>query len=125
MKTERHQNHLLSEILAECSDAVLMIDDDFEILFFNEAFEHLLQYDKGELKGKRLQNIIREKFPVDLKDDVGAPKNGGPNEITAIQKDGNAIRLKIKSKKIDFADLNGTLYFFENKSRANEEFEDL
>ena len=83
MKQERRQNHLLTEILAECSDAVLMIDDDFEILFFNEAFEHLLQYDKGELKEKKLQNIIIEKLPVNLKYDVGAPKNGGPNEITA------------------------------------------
>ena len=125
MKPERHQNQLLSEILAECSDAVLMIDDNFEILFFNAAFERLLQYDKGELKEKNLQNIIREKLPVDLKDDVGAPKNGGPNEITAIQKDGNTVRLKIKSKKIDFADLNGILYFFENRSRENEEVENL
>ena len=125
MKQERRQNHLLTEILAECSDAVLMIDDDFEILFFNEAFEHLLQYDKGELKEKKLQNIIIEKLPVDLKYDVGAPKNGGPNEITAIQKDGNFIRLKIKSKKIDFPDLSGTLYFFENRSWENQEVENL
>ena len=125
MKPERHQNHLLSEILAECSDAVLMIDDDFEILFFNGAFEHLLQYDRGELKEKKLQNIIREKLPVDLNDDIGAAKNAEPNEITAIQKDGNAIRLKIKSKKIDFPDLNVTLYFFENRARENEEVENL
>lgn len=125
MKQERRQNHLLTEILAECSDAVLMIDDDFEILFFNEAFEHLLQYDKGELKEKKLQNIIIEKLPVNLKYDVGAPKNGGPNEITAIQKDGNFIRLKIKSKKIDFPDLSGTLYFFENRSWENQEVENL
>lgn len=125
MKPKRHQNHLLSEILAESSDAVLMIDDDFEILFFNAAFEYLLQYNKGELKEKKFQNIIKEKLPVDVKDDLGSTRNAGPNEITAIQKDGNSIRLKIKSKKIDFADLNGTLYFFENKSRANEEVENL
>lgn len=125
MKQERRQNHLLNEILSECSDAVLMIDDDFEILFFNAAFEHLLQYDKGELKEKKFQNIIREKLPVDLNDDIGVSENAGLNEITAIQKDGNTVRLKIKSKKIDFADLNGILYFFENRSRENEEVENL
>ncbi|MDN3606138.1 sensor histidine kinase [Kaistella yonginensis] len=125
MKPAINQNLLVNEIFAECSDAVLMVDSIGEIHFFNAAFEELLKYEKGELKEKKIQNLIKEELPNFSKKDTIAFKLDPEEEFTGINKYGAFIRLKVKSKKISFEETELYVYFFKNRYAATEELEDV
>lgn len=118
------EKHLLNEIFATSLDAVLIVDSNAEFFFINEAFENLLQYKKGELQGKNLQDIFSEKKPS-----LNISSSGGENNldktITAIKKDGSSILLNVKSTNINFEKEDYTLLFFEDVFSDDGELENI
>jgi methyl-accepting chemotaxis protein len=66
-------------LLQESKDAVLVIDEDGKIIFWNKAAENLWGYSAAEAIGKSIETYI---------DNVGEEKNKQGKEIIVQQKDG-------------------------------------
>ncbi|RKX27107.1 MAG: hypothetical protein DRP45_01870 [Candidatus Zixiibacteriota bacterium] len=94
---------MLSRITASVMDAVIMMDDQGNISFWNNAAEHIFGYSNSEAKGRNLHDLIAPKryheahhkaMPHFLATGEGAAM-GKTLELTAFRKDGTEFPVEL------------------------------
>lgn len=105
----------IDKTLEQCVDAVVTIDNENNIIFFNAAAERLWKCDKEQVLHKNVKMLV----PVDIQAShdklVNNNRNGGTDKIVGISRDvcfkdfkGNEVWGNLSLSKIELA--NKTLY---------------
>ncbi len=104
-------------IAASAQDAIIMMDDEGKITFWNKAAEEIFGYSEKEVQGKEMQNLIfSEPYYEKFKDDFAKfretgriPNNGRFIEITAIKRDGIEFPMEISVSRVKLKGLWNTI----------------
>ncbi|MFH1196877.1 MAG: PAS domain S-box protein [bacterium] len=94
-KTESY-NKFLADILTKVSDAVIAVDEDMKITYWNDAAEMIYGWTSDEMKGKVIQEVLPAYFISTTQDEVTAQliSNGfWRGEIIQHNKNGKSINI--------------------------------
>ncbi len=94
---ERHRS-----VVESARDAIVTIDDDGLISFWNRAAEKMFGYTKDEIVGRPLKQIIPTRFQESAKDGIEglktiktSPHSGQHRPVSATHKDGHEFSVEI------------------------------
>ncbi|MHA1681202.1 MAG: PAS domain S-box protein [Promethearchaeota archaeon] len=95
------------DLIESLNDAFMIDDENFKITYVNEKFCQLLGFEKREVIGKTLFEMVDEEMLDLFKEQMDARKNGisGNYELTFRKKDGNLLYALVSAKPI--SDLTG------------------
>ena len=93
----------VSAISAAALDAIVMIDNDANIMFWNQAAERILGYSHSEAMGKNLHTLIAsQRFRAEFENGLAGFKKTGEGgaigkivELVAVHKDGHEFPVEI------------------------------
>lgn len=80
-------NSSLQQVLEQAIDAVVTIDHNNLVTYFNPAAETLWGYDKSEVIGQNVKMLVPSEFRADHDDFVDANRRTGQNKIVGTSRD--------------------------------------
>lgn len=110
--TERkHTEEMLKAITSAARDAIIMIDNDGNITFWNEAAERIFGYSQDEALGKNCHELLAPARFLDLHHkafshfQVTGEGNaiGKTLELSAVRKDGTEFSMELSLSAVNFA----------------------
>ena len=100
---ERH-NTAFSEVLYQIAEAVLVLDRELNIVYINQAFQHILGYAPGDVLGKALSllSVPGQPDPLQPAEVVQRVNESGwwRGEVQRLAKDGTAIPFQLSASAI-------------------------
>lgn len=107
----KKKEELLSKITNTASDAIVLLDNDGKVIFWNPAAEEMFGYTKQEMTGKELHSVLApSEFFGDYKKGFGLFKHTGQGiaidktlEFTAVKKNGTKFPIEVSTSamKVD------------------------
>ena len=105
-----------SGIISIAADAIISVDHEQRIVIFNEGAEEIFGYDRSEVLGGPLSQLIPERYHASHEghfqhfaaDDVGARRMGERLEIYGLRKNGQEFPAEASISKVG---VNGTTLF--------------
>jgi PAS domain S-box-containing protein len=95
-------NEALREILQSMSEGIIMVEDSGRIAIANPVAEQLFGYERGELTGLMLENLLPERYRgrhLTFRNDFNAHpeprKMGVGRDLTALRRDGTEFPVEI------------------------------
>ena len=86
--TEKKENQeIIYQTLEQTIDAVVMIDDQNQVIFFNPAAERLWEYSREEVIGKNVKMLFATEIQVHHDDNLHTAPNAGVNKIVDTAKE--------------------------------------
>lgn len=109
-ETAQHQE-MMNSILEGCLDAVITINDQKEVVYWNKAAENLWQYNRDEVLGKNIKHFVpiehqaNHDYYVDSNLKTGVNKIvGSKREVEVQRKDGTRFHAELALTKTSLAD---------------------
>jgi diguanylate cyclase (GGDEF)-like protein/PAS domain S-box-containing protein len=98
----------MDEIMTKVHDMIIILDDNFDILFLNDMFESLTGYKKNEFTGKNITEYMSIFFFPNNKDDEPWKDNASfETTIRTKHKEEIPVNLFLKRIKDKYDDING------------------
>lgn len=114
------------QILGQAVDAVVSIDENNCVTFFNTAAEHLFGYSRAEVLGQNVKMLVPEAIRPNHDQYVNANRTTGVNKIVGktrdveiTQKDGNKIWGQLSVSKIYLSDKMIYTGFLKNTNKEH------
>lgn len=132
----REQESTLRAITSSVKDAIIMIDDDGKISFWNDAAEDILGYSRDDVIGKNLHDLLAPKqfleqhakaFPAFRSTGKGAAI-GKTLELSALRKDRKEISIELSLTSVRIREkwfAVGVLRDITERKRAETEIKNL
>jgi PAS domain S-box-containing protein len=116
MQTIEFSNHIWHALIIQAPDAIIVINGEQNIIFFNPAAEKMFGWKKGEILGRPLNLLLPERYRQKHNDQVVRYRDTGlsqrdntkPMEFTGIRKNGEEFAAEVTIAKTEVC---GKLYF--------------
>ena len=84
---QRQSNEMMDQTLEQCIDAVVSIDEQNNVVFFNHAAEKLWHVKRSEVLGKNVKMLVPEDIRPQHDDLVNANRQTGVDKIVGTSRD--------------------------------------
>lgn len=124
---EREAMDALNQTLEQALDAVVSIDQQNRVIFFNASAEKLWGYSRAEVMGQNVKLLVPEAIRASHDDLVNANRNGGADKIVGTsrdvqitRKDGRQVWGNLSLSKVSLSDRTLYTAFVKDISRERD-----
>ncbi len=115
-------------IIEGLPEGVVVINSQGEILKVNNPLSHMFGYEKSEMVGNKIQNLIfegNEKFEKFLNKELEKNEKRKSIEFTGLSKEGDEVLVLLSGNKMEKATSNLFLLTLQDITERKKELEDL
>lgn len=109
ISTERYAREMMNQTLEQAMDAVVSIDENNNVTFFNKAAEAVWGYDRSEVLGNNVKMLVPKSLQSQHDGFINRNRTTGENrivgsyrELTVVRKDGTELWGQAAISKIEF-----------------------
>jgi len=120
---EKEARETIDQTLEQALDAVVTIDKNNEVTFFNKAAEHLWGYSREEVLGQNVKMLVPQMIQAEHDDMVNKNRTTGENKIVGTsrsvaieRKDGTQTHALLSLSKLRVGDSIGYTAFIKDSS---------
>ena len=128
----KNHDHLLRQAVEAAIDAVVLIDGDNNVIFYNKAAEALWGYREDEVMGRNVKMLVPQKHQAGHDDVIERNRTtgqdrivGSSRDLTLIRKDGEEVNVSLALNKIQIGRSIGYAAFIRDISREYASLDEL